>query len=218
MLEVIVESKPLDPAYYDILKVIQNYYPVGLPYTNKDYPGYAELEQLLEDKANRLISGQYPEPWTTICRYLQERYPDDHVYNHPGIGDPSYMLMVPVRETVDTFIKRRISISACLSLLGPYYTVYLQDDILYEPNLGKLAVHFIRPDLTPEESEMIDTIKAQISLHYPAYKFFEYQRLQRKVSGAIPIGADSETLVTEHPLYAFLFEYQLIYGVSNYFT
>jgi len=206
MLEIIVGSNPLDSEYWDMLKVIQNYYPVGLPYTNKDYPGFAELEQLLEDKANRLISGQGPEPWNTICRYLQERYPDDHVYNHPGMGDPSYKLMVPVRETVDTFIKRRISISACLSLLGPCYTVFLREELIYEPNAAKMFVNLVRPDFTPGEIEMIDTIKAQISLHYPAYKFFDHQRLQLNVKGAIPIGADPQTLITEYLIYSFLFE------------
>jgi hypothetical protein len=197
---------------YKLLTVIQQYYPVGLPYLNAKHPGYKELCRILESKINTLFKEEKLEPWASLVEHLQIVFPQKPVYDRAYIQYPSLWLCVELGSQEDSFLKRTTNLHVYISLLAPYYTISLEEYMLpvtYDESLAPSLVSYYKTYQTAsiiEKQQYFDKAIESIHVFYPAYTYLDFHAIHSlKIIGAIPHGEDEQTMDVTYPAYDFLF-------------
>lgn len=194
---------------YLLLNEIHKYYPVGLPYKQSTYPGFKKAMVIVKNKINLLILGKKIEPWNTFIDILQESFKQEKFFDLCASQFPSLSFIIILRTTEDLFIERRTKLNLSLSLLCPYFTVYIEEEIIVSPKNGEIpsitTFKFHRRYLTGDEVGKIEKVKFLAEKYYPRYTFINYELLSEKVKGVIPIDEDPQSIITEFSMYDLLF-------------
>jgi hypothetical protein len=193
---------------YDLLKLIHQYYPVGLPYRNNGYDGYKSLKTIIGNNCNAQIDGKIVEPWNSLLKKLQHINPEHRYMDVSAIAIfPSQKFASNFYTSDENFTIRRSWLNGVISLIGNYYCVWIEEELITRMEDGSVqhVAKMPRAGLTEEERKEINEVHDLIKTCYPAYIHVDFDLLQVKVHGAIPIGEDSETMVHEFPIFDFLF-------------
>jgi len=193
---------------YDLLRLIHQYYPVGLPYRNNGYEGYKLLKTIIGNNCNAQIDGKIVEPWNSLITKLQHINLEHNYMDVSAIAIfPSQKFASNLYTSDENFTIRRSWLNGAISLIGNYYCVWIEEELITKMEDGSVqhVVKIPRDGLTGEERKEINDVHDMIKTCYPAYIHVDFNLLQVKIHGAIPIGEDSETLVHEFPIFDFLF-------------
>lgn len=194
---------------YKLLKGIQTYYPVGLPHYNELFEGYSLVQSVISQKHEQLTKRQPVGPWRLLIQDFKKVYPRLKRQNFDFHQVPSLSLALTSKELMEVSLQQRSSVVAVVSLLLPYYTVYIVEELSGPVTSKDLPISFFRsferPASTDLERSIIDTLKHCLSVHYPAYSDLDYQVVQQKLIGAIPVGADPESGSIKYPMFDFLY-------------
>lgn len=176
-----------------------------MPYRSDVNREYKIVLDVIYQKAEKVGNEEVIEPWETIFQQLQELYKPMKIIKSDQYTLPSLSLLFLVNSFTEFHVCRRAFIKVWMSQILPYYTVYVEEDFSYKPDLSKLFIKYNRTDLSDLESEVIDSIRELVRYYYPDYSFLSFEDLQLHIFGGIPIGADIETGMTSYPLFDFIF-------------
>lgn len=191
--------------YLEILQKLYKLYPIGLPYRHDIRSSFEVINDVISRKADNIQEGVPIEPWHTIFLSLKEEFKEIKILNLTHYTLPSLSLLFFINSSEQLFLTRRIFIKVSLSLILPYYTMYVEEDLFYEPDISRLFVKYVRIHLTELENDIIKKTKDLITLHYPNYTFLDSEDLKIQVMGGVPIGADLKSTQVSYPLFDFIF-------------
>lgn len=197
---------------FELLGLVSKYYPVGLPLSGSSYDGTKLLHKAIGDKIKELSDNGRVEPWSELIDKLFSHFEKENVRDMAYLQYPTLAVSIILKNEQDELFRTR-SIELNISLLGPYYTIFLQEQIQANwinkhgsfPGTG-----IWRGDAASnKESEHFGFIRELVKRHYAEHKLVNHQFLfETKIFGAIPHGEDIETAFVNNPGYCYpLFDF-----------
>lgn len=108
------------------LQKIYNYYPVGFCHFRKAYPGYAEMEKIVQHK----FEVECNDP-NAVCNVFVDRLKNElspfAIRNQNYQPFPNYSASILVSDVNNDSFRQETFIEVYISLLCDYYTVFLMD-------------------------------------------------------------------------------------------
>ncbi|MCF0057486.1 hypothetical protein [Dyadobacter sp. CY356] len=194
--------------FYDLLKVVHTYYPVGFPYSNLGYDGYKKLQSIIVENCQSTMDGSITDPWNSVCKSLEELNLNRTYFDASAIAAlPSQRFMAIFHESHEGLLHRRTLLTGVVSLLSNYYCVWIEEQLATFSENGMLneVVDMHRKQYTIEEKGEIDAVHNIMKTNYPDYIHVEYNLLQKKIYGALPVGCDPQSMIYNFPIFDFIF-------------
>ncbi|QNN41052.1 hypothetical protein [Pedobacter roseus] len=213
-----------DNPFFDLVKAVYQYYPIGTRDVNEAFPGYGKLTTIVKDKVERLISNTLPAAPSKLDSDIRNSFNNLAVlisYHHQF---PNYAIDIrlPKIEYVEVGLNYKLSLR--ISLLTNYYTIFFEEVILHKnlkagfnqtPSMS-FAVSSSIGHIADAEN-MVQILKTIVETNFPDHKFVNHVLLfSRKIQGGYPHGADGNPFNKEYSLYNFLFDNE--YQVSEDFN
>lgn len=204
---------------FDLLAKIHFYYPVGLPYAYKGYPGYKSIEKIVSDKIDQsdLLTERL---WTELVKKLKNSFSAYKVNDLRYLQFPSYVLEIELENQLSESFKRNISLILSISLLSKYYTVFINDtwQVSVEGGFGLDKDPEVRRFVYNKSTnkriliESVEFVISQIDKVYQDYTFLPHKDLfEYKVFGCGTYGKMDDFLADNpRSIYDFLFNNDMI--------
>jgi len=225
MIPTINISKDESNPFYDLVKAVYQYYPIGVGEPNSFYKGYHDLTNIITEKINRLIAGDTPQVCTELLDKIKQALPNYTVETSYHRQFPNYAIEIELPKKEYPEIHLLYHLKLRISLLTNHYTLFFEETALHQNIKGGLsgqiplrsiAVSSILVNL-PESEQMVIALKEILRKIFPDYHFVSHRLLMsRKIKGGYPHGADHNPYNDEFSIYNFLFdnEYEVFPGIS----
>lgn len=200
-----------------LLKKIQYYYPIGFPALYKDYKGQEELKEIIENKIKKIQNHEI-SPWNTLVKSLKSEIKDYRVQDLSFHQFPSYSLHIYLDAIeLNDILKINQTIVLCLSLLVPYYTIFIEShQIISAYNERQNSNRPLRNRIIHAKptgisgisyfNKITSFIKELIHKLYPGYEYVNYKTLfEYKIIGGFPYGMSLEFSNKQFTIYDYLF-------------
>ncbi|MEM9340169.1 MAG: hypothetical protein AAGA66_15650 [Bacteroidota bacterium] len=205
-------ASPVEKLKLALLTDIHRYYPVGLPFLNKQSSQYQAYKTVLDSSAFSLQNESKEDKWYQLLNELKTRLKKEEVRNHSSIAFPSRSLHVPLGEEKNAAITERKSLKLEVSLLTNRYTIYFESLITFKnyEEFGKKPVRttFIHGEknASNRELELVKEFKRMVPEFYTGYQFVNHKlAMETKIEGAIPYESEIETWPSESLVFTLLF-------------
>ncbi|WP_293305060.1 hypothetical protein [Pedobacter sp. UBA5917] len=213
-----------DNPFFDLVKAVYQYYPIGTGDVNEAFPGYGRLTAIVKDKIEKLISNTLSEACSKLNSDILNSFRNLTVLNSYHHQFPNYAMDIRFPKIEYPEVDLNYKLSLRISLLTNYYTIFFEEVILHK-NLKVGSNQSLPMSLTVSSSiahitdaeNMVQKLKTIVETNFPDYKFVNHQLLfSRKIQGGYPHGADGNPFNKEYSLYDFLFdnEYE-VFGDLN---
>ena len=195
----------------EMLEKVQSYYPIGLGYYNRIYPGYQKLEKIVKDEAELANYNYEATKIVQLKNALQERYPSLEVVNSTS---PTYMassVSIRLKDKKQDGITEVVWLRVSASTLTNHFIVYLESKVFlnnYIEFTSPISYTVLRgsKNSSTEETKMMDSIISMVEEVFPDHQFADHYLLMTKnVEGGLPHGQGSEVFGQKFPISSFLF-------------
>lgn len=178
----------------DILSLIAKYYPVGLKhYGRNEYPGYKTWAGIVEKKINDLIAYP-PGPCEHLVADLKASYPFKEVHDRSYYQYPSYTIHCLIDVMENDHVKHTRSLCIDISLLGQYYSYFIEDELTYkskDEHLGRdylpssyiLSRHYVTDE---KLVGILQKVEPLMDKHFKEWQFINHTILFTISVEAIP--------------------------------
>lgn len=194
------------------LEKIHNYYPIGLPHFEEDYPGYQQLLNIQKEKFEAVQQSE-PKAWFDLVEAIKKQWDGYRVTNSIAVPFPSYQLTVELYNQQKPGLWIDSSLVLTVSLLVKYFAIFVVDNYTYQgPENSGVAHKFIcsgyRHHLGIESK--INPLTGAVQRCFPDYQQARHNVLfNYKVLGGYPFTAGYED-VGEYTIYDYLFSQDFI--------
>lgn len=171
--------------HFYLLKEIHKYYPAGMPTALHDYPGYQVLKNIIDAKFSEDPDVKNKNrQWAAVVEHINPDFPGvNNLYSNYLLRSPGYELQIflPEYKQFHPYCEIKSRIFLNLSLLVPYFTVYVEDEFIFTSSIKNDRItmndsyKIIYSGLIKEEiSEKIENIKRLVAIHFAGYEFIAH--------------------------------------------
>jgi hypothetical protein len=197
----------MNELHLNLLKVIHEYYPVGIRTANGQYPGYQRLRRVLENKINSTILREENQ-WTNLVAKVAAIV-EVQVFDQAYEQFPNYVLRINIKTSSMGRYVCNGDVYLVISLLTNFYTVFYQEDVIISEVSDKriTLVCISEKDSPSEVVKIIDRLKVLVSELFPSHAHIHHKIVfNLRIEGATPHGEDAETIGNRPvPTFCFLF-------------
>jgi len=209
-----------DSPFFDLVKAVYQYYPIGTRDVNEAFLGYGKLIAIVKDKVERLISKTLPAAPSKLDSDIRNSFNNLTVLNRYHHQFPNYAMDIRFPKIEYPEVDLNYKLSLRISLLTNYYTIFFEEVILHKnlkagsnqaPSMSFAVSSSIGH--IADARNMVQTLKTMVETNFPDHKFVNHALLfSRKIQGGYPHGADGNQFNKEYSLYNFLFdnEYEVL--------
>lgn len=194
-----------------LLKTVHQHYPVGLPHTRNDHEGHKKIRKIVTDKINNLIAHKCGD-WEKLVAMVSERY-EHSVRDMSHLQFPCYQMIIDMAEHQAAVCCSKRKIVLSISLVGPYYTLFYEDEFRLEGYMDSIEMPPLFSVLftqhkTDKNLEMhLDAIKKDVAVVFPDHQFTEHGILFKyPVHGVYNYTDGLETTQSTWNFYQLLFD------------
>ncbi len=203
-----------------LLKVIHEFYPVGIPTMKMAYPGYSNYNRILTEKINSIMDNR-ATPWVNVVENLKAKF-GTAVTDMNYLQFPCHLMKIELEtESNGPYDFKRFMV-VNISLLCDFYTIFIEDFFRYASytnQIAKPSTSILFSSKTGEEKYfdgLINNVKEKVSLAFPTHERISHKPLfSYKVRGANPY-TEEESDNEMFCLYQLLFDG--FYKTDNLFT
>jgi hypothetical protein len=115
-----------DNPFFDLVKAVYQYYPIGTGDINEAFPGYGRLNAIVKDKIERLVANTLPVASSKLDHDIRSSFNNLTVLNSYHHQFPNYAMDIrfPGIEYLEVDLNYKLSLR--ISLLTNYYTISLK--------------------------------------------------------------------------------------------
>lgn len=191
----------------DLLNWIHKYYAVGTISFQSAYPGQKLISDIIANKISAVQLG-IENAWQITLKTLALQW-GNKLYNLDFQQLPSYAAAIDFHIIDNNVFDLERKIHLKLSLLCPYYTVFLEDRLTMKSynDSGPIVIYYPYDNLKEDIKSQIDLIKACVESNFQDHTLIDPEILFKlKITGAIPYGLDFQNIEDSWPYYNYLFD------------
>jgi hypothetical protein len=203
-----------DNPFFDLVKAVYQYYPIGTGDINEAFPGYGRLNAIVKDKIERLVANTLPVAPSKLDSDVRNSFNNLTVLNSYHHQFPNYAMDIRFPKIEYPEVDLNYKLSLRISLLTNYYTIFFEE-VIFHKNLR--AGSDQAPSMSfavsssighiADAGNIVQTLKTIVGTNFPDHKFVNHALLfSRKIRGGYPHGADGNPFNKEYSLYNFLFD------------
>lgn len=195
------------PFLSPILNRLHLFYPVGLPNLSRDYSGYKLYQEILSQKINDIDGDTVWRRFTTGIQNLVEWQMFDMNY----LQFPGHIVRFNLFEETNVYLKHQRYLYVAVSLLGPFYTMFFNDIVIYTGKSDKirqpqLSVVF-SSGVDGGKQQTFDYINGQVATFFNGHQFVPHDLLfTYKVTSCVPYTEEVDSALNNYPIYSLLFD------------
>lgn len=207
---------------FELLKAVQKFYSIGLPYDNYRYGGYEKLRRILEDKIIGLKNFKVT-PWTHLMRDVEYEIEQAQILDLAGEQFPNFISRIELGNEEFRGLVQSKALYINISLLIDYYTVFYESTTRFKlySDEGRFSnprkvILYGEGNARKEELELLHRLKEIAQVHFPEYRFIAHHDLfHQKITGGLPHGEDAEAMKSQYSFYRFLFGFTSFEDVTE---
>jgi len=189
------------------LQRIHHYYPIGLPHFSHGYPGFQELQQIMQDKFSA-IEREEPKTWYDLVKEVQNEWSGYQVFNSMAAQFPCYEVSVRLAEAAKTGMHIYSSLILSVSLLVKHYAIVVVDQYSYQgPEYSGVSHKIVCSGMQHhlELDAKIQRLKHIVCEFFPEHQYTNHDVLFKyKIQGGYPYNGSYDDL-GEYTIYDYLF-------------
>jgi hypothetical protein len=193
-----------------LLTTIHKFYSVGHPALWKNYPGYADMDDIVQKKLAAIQTGRDTQ-WDIFIKTLQTE--TSKVFDIGGALFPSFYGWIETGLHENERFKLTENVHFCVSLICPFYTVFYEDRYVFtgfEPRDSMpilLRIYYSKShNLSEQKCGLWESIQHNISLNFPENSFISHKLLfDQKIQATFPYGSDPFSSKDRYSIYSLLF-------------
>jgi len=198
----------------ELLKKVYFFYPIGCWEYRKNYPGYLQIEKIIENKINNEVNN----PTSVFNHFINEVNTEIKglkIENRSYYQFPNYIANISLKEQVNDIGILKENMIICISLLADFYTIFFEEQFLIESkqklriqDKSSFHIYSFETFLDTENSPIVDIIKKKIASFFPDKKYVSHYLIKNFIVGGFaPYGEEYsyELGQVKYSLFDFLF-------------